>query len=304
MCRCEEHGFASASNGASGVGVCQRELSEVMAVQPKKRPPFPKGTPPSLQALVEQCWAAAQHARPCMAEIEARLRSGKVGGFVWATFLVPLCAFRSTDGRCVRQVAWVAAAMPWEGKPGKEATELWLASVRFDSHNETVCAWVQDGSEGLASLEEMVNAYDEAIADEDLDVEDTDLAELMGEDEMDLNEEESETFTAALRTLLQPTTSEDQAPEETPEQIIARMTQEAAARDEQLAAKDEQLTVKDGQLATNQKQLASKNEQLAAKDEQLAAKDEHYQTEIMRLTKENAALRAAATNEEGIPPPS
>jgi hypothetical protein len=254
-----------------------------MALQPKKRPLFPEGTPPSLQALVEQCWAGAQQARPSMAEIEARLRSGKVGGFVRATFLGPLRAFLGTNGRCVRQVVWVAAAAPWEGKPGKEATELWLASVGFASHNDTVCEWVQDGSQGLADLEEMINAYDESMADEDLDVEDTDLAELMGEDEMDLNEEESAQFVAALRTLLQPTTSEDQAPEETPEQIIARMTQE---------------------LAANQEQLAANQEQLAANQEQLAAKDEHHQTEIMRLKKENAALRGAATNEEGIPPPS
>jgi hypothetical protein len=56
-----------------------------------------------------------------------------------------------------------------------------------------------------------------------------------------------------------------QEPEETPEQIIARMTQELAANQEQLAAN---------------------------------------QTEIMWVTEENAALRATATDEEGIPPPS
>ena len=82
-------------------------LSMVMAVQPKKRPSFHEGTPPSLQALVEQCWAGAQQARPSMAEIEARLRSGKVGGFVFATFLLPLFVFLGTNGsRVTRWRGW------------------------------------------------------------------------------------------------------------------------------------------------------------------------------------------------------
>ena len=76
--RSKEHGFEPSNS----VGVCPRKLSEFMAVQPKKRPSFPKGTPPSFQTLVEQCWAGTQQARPSMGEIEAQLRSGKVGGFV------------------------------------------------------------------------------------------------------------------------------------------------------------------------------------------------------------------------------